>query len=182
MSAEAQNEAAPTQASIWQEIKHPMILACKASILLYSGAEAEVLSESFLTRGAYPEPFDIAAHIGNFREGGFATMVAGGIIGLYTLPQEVTNRPRSPEKIVKRARFAAIGGFLASSAVQLVGEGYGLSNNLLASNTPDMLDAAYGIGWSAVVAGLAYRMGMKYLRKQDMLSSGVNENEDAAAD
>lgn len=70
---------------------------------------------------------------------------------------------------MKRARIAAVGAFVASSAVQVVGETFGLTNSLVEANTPDMLDAAYGVGWSAVVAAVAYRTGMKFMRRRGII-------------
>ncbi len=155
--------------SDWQQMKPALTLGAKAIALFSSGDTLEVLSEAHLRRGAYPEPFDIAAHIGNFREAGIGTMAAGFAIAMLTMPQETIKRNKSDEKIVKKARIAALGGFFASSAVQVVGEAYGLTNSLVEANTPDALDAVYGIGWSAVIAGVAYRTGMKFMRKHKII-------------
>ena len=59
-------------------------------------------------------------------------------------------RPR--EIVHKSARRVAVGAFAVSSAIQLAGEHYELTNQLIGHNTGDMIDAAYGIGWSGLVA------------------------------
>ncbi len=159
------------QESEWQQIKPSIILAAKGTALVFCGDVLELLSEANLQRGTYPEPFDIASHIGNFREASMGTMAAGAMIGMTLIPNAVMSSNKSEEQIVKRARLTAIGAFLASSVVQLTGEAFGLTNNILQANTPDMLDAAYGVGWSAVIAGVGYRTGMKYMNKQRILSS-----------
>jgi len=43
-----------------------------------------------------------------------------------------------------------------STAVEIIGEKYGITNSIHAINTPDPLDAAYGVGWSAITAVAAY--------------------------
>lgn len=127
----------------------PMI---KAAILFQSGNILEVLSESTLKRQSLPEPFDVAAHVGNFREGAMATVAAFGMIGIAAFVEK-------PREVFKRnARRAAVAAFAVSSAVQVVGEKFELTNSALAPNTGDPLDAAYGIGWSAVVAVGAYKL------------------------
>ncbi len=155
--------------TVWQQMKAPLGLGAKAIGLFASGDVLELLSESYLERGAYPEPFDVAAHIGNFREAGMGTMFAGFLIAMTTMPQEALAHNKSDQKIVKRARIAAVGAFVASSAVQVVAEKFGITNSLVEANTPDMLDAAYGAGWSAVVAAVAYRTGMKFMRRNGII-------------
>jgi hypothetical protein len=132
----------------------PMI---KGALLFQSGDILEVLSEIHLERGAFPEPFDVASHIGNSREGAMMTMAAYAGIGIFTLWQPMLI-DRSPEVIKKRAKWAAVGAFAISTAVQLVAEKFGITNSLVEHNTADMLDAAYGIGWSAAVALGAHRL------------------------
>lgn len=157
------------QQRVWQQMKPASILGLKGAALVFSGEILEVLSETHLERGAYPEPFDVASHIGNFREASIVTMAAGAVIATMTIPNEVVARNKSDKRIVKRARLAAIGAFVGSSAVQVVGEAFGLTNSVVEANTPDMLDAAYGIGWSAVIAAAAYRIGMKFMRSRNII-------------
>lgn len=85
--------------STWQQMKAPLGLGAKAIGLFTSGDVLELLSESYLERGAYPEPFDVAAHIGNFREAGIGTMVAGFMITMMTLPHEALAHDKSDEKL-----------------------------------------------------------------------------------
>ncbi len=159
-----------SEPTIREQLEPGIKLALKATGLVFSGETLELLSEAYIERGAYPEPFDVAAHIGNFREASIGTMFAGFTIALLTIPQEAMAHNKSDNKIVKKARIAAAGAFVASSAIQIVGEAYGLTNSLVEANTPDMLDAAYGIGWSAVIAAAAYRIGMKSLRRQGIIN------------
>lgn len=166
----------------WQQIKPSMVLAAKGTALVFCGDVLELLSETNLNRGTYPEPFDVASHIGNFREAGMGTMAAGTMIGMFLIPGAVMSPNKSEEQIVKRARLTAIGAFLASSVVQVAGETFGLTNNILQANTPDMLDAAYGVGWSAFIAAVAYRTGMKYMRRQKMIPTDISTNPSTITD
>ncbi len=118
----------------------------KVSMLFFSGDLAELASDSYLSRGSLPEPFDIAAHIGNTREAAMATVGAFAMIGVCRLVE----RPR--EAVLKSARRVALGAFAVSSAVQLAGEHFELTNQAIGHNSGDVIDAAYGIGWSGLVA------------------------------
>lgn len=127
--------------------------SAKVAALVQSGYILEFLSESCLKRDVLPEPFDIADHIGNFKEGSLLTSAACGLIGMFAC----LNAGLSAEQFKRRARLTAVGAFVASSVVQVVGEKYGLNNVIGGHNTPDMIDAAYGAAWSGVTAVAAYK-------------------------
>jgi hypothetical protein len=129
--------------------------ATKVAALVQSGYILESLSESYLKRDSLPEPFDVADHIGNFKEASLITLAACGLIGIFACLN--ARLDGSAEQFKKRARLAAVGAFVASSVVQVVGEKYGLNNVIGGHNTSDMIDAAYGIAWSGVTAGTAYK-------------------------
>lgn len=128
--------------------------AIKVTAIVQSGAILEYLSDSYLNRDALPEPFDIADHIGNFKEGSLATSAACGLIGAFACLN--ARLDGSAEEFKKRAKLTAVGAFVASSVIQIVGEKYGINNVIGGQNTPDMVDAAYGVAWSGVTAGIAY--------------------------
>lgn len=118
----------------------------KISLLVHSGGIAELASESWLKRQALPEPFDVAAHIGNAREAALVTMASILMLGAPALIE----KPR--EIAMRNAKRVAMGSFAISSSVQVTAEHFGITNSLVEANTPDMLDAAYGVGWSGLVA------------------------------
>lgn len=129
--------------------------AAKVTALVKSGYILEFLSDSYLKRDSLPEPFDIADHIGNFKEASLVTSAACGLIGMFACLN--ARLDGSAEQFKKRARLTAVGALVASTVVQVVGEKYGLSNVIGGHNTPDMIDAAYGVVWSGVTAGAAYK-------------------------
>jgi hypothetical protein len=135
--------------------------AAKFSLLFNSGQILEYASERYLERKAFPEPFDVASHVGNFREGAMATVAAFGMIGLFTMLEPAIDNAR--EKFKRGAQKAAAGAFAVSSTIQIVGENFELTNAIVPGghNTGDTLDAAYGIAWSAVTAYTGYRMVAK---------------------
>jgi len=129
--------------------------SAKIAALVQSGYILEFLSDSYLKRDSLPEPFDVADHIGNFKEGSLFTSAACGLIGMFVCLN--ARLEGSAEEFKKKAKITAVGAFLASSVIQVVGEKYGLNNVIGGHNTPDMIDAAYGIVWSGVTAGVAYK-------------------------
>lgn len=142
-----------------REAKHllrPVIKpVLKVGLLFQSGAILEAISDTYFKRTILPEPFDFPSHIGNFREAAMATVAAYAMTGIVTLITPLIDK--SHEIFRRNAQRAAVGAFAASSAIQVIGEKYNLTNGLV-HNTGDALDAAYGIGWSAVVALGAYHM------------------------
>lgn len=137
--------------SEWESFKEAAPFAyqkaiAKVSLLFFSGNLAELASDSYLRRNSLPEPFDIASHIGNTREAAMATVGAFAMIGICRLVE----RPR--DAVLKSAPCVALGSFAVSSAMQLAGEYFELTNQTVGQNTGDMIDAAYGIGWSGLVA------------------------------
>lgn len=128
--------------------------SAKVAALVQSGHILEFLSDNYLKRDMLPEPFDVADHIGNFREGSLVTSAACALIGMFTCLN--ARLDGSAEEFKKRARWTAAGAFVASSVVQVVGEKYGLNNVIGGHNMPDMIDAAYGAAWSGVTAVAAY--------------------------
>ena len=133
--------------------------ATKVAALVQSGYILEFLSDSYLKRDMLPEPFDVADHIGNFKEGSLLTSAACALIGMFTCLN--ARLDGSAEEFKKRAKLTAVGAFAASSVVQAIGEKYGLNNVIGGHNTPDMIDAAYGAAWSGVTAGVAYKYATK---------------------
>lgn len=137
----------------FKEIMSPAIgPMLRVTGLFFSGEILETISESYFKRQQLPEPFDFPAHIGNFREAAIGTVFAFGVIGIKTLVQPLDMGAR--DLFRRNAQKTAVAAFALSSAVQVVGEKYELSNYAVPGghNTGDPLDAAYGIGWSAVVA------------------------------
>lgn len=129
--------------------------AAKVTALVQSGYILEFLSDSYLERDMLPEPFDVADHIGNFKEGSVLTSAACGLIGMFVCLN--ARLDGSAEQFKKRAKVTAVGAFVASSLVQVIGEKYGLNNVIGGHNTPDMIDAAYGAVWSGATAAMAYK-------------------------
>ena len=128
---------------------HPLKTILKASLCFQSGQILEAISDTTFERGKLPEPFDFPSHIGNTREAAMATVGAYARIVILTLTIPLVDRSR--ELFQRRAKSTALAAFAVSAAMQVAGEKYGLTNSFI-SNTPDALDAAYGIGWSAVTA------------------------------
>ena len=139
-------------------IRRPLKYLLKAGALVQSGMILEYLSEEFLARGAYPEPFDVASHIGNFKEGSLLTSGFGAMIGIALCMPAAAEE--NAEKFRRRAKITAGTAFVLSAAVQYFGEKYGLNNVVVnrGQNTPDMLDAAYGTLWSGVTAFGGYSL------------------------
>lgn len=127
-----------------------------ASLIFHSGAILELISDQNFKRGVLPEPFDIPSHIGNTREAAMGTVAAYAMIGITTCLIPLFDKSR--ELFKRNVKRAAVGAFAVSSAIQVAGEKFQLTNDPFAHNTGDMLDAAYGIGWSGVVAVGAYMM------------------------
>ena len=127
-----------------------------ASLIFHSGAILELISDQNFKRGVLPEPFDFPSHIGNTREAAMGTVAAYAMIGITTCLVPLFDKSR--ELFKRNVKRAAVGAFAVSSAIQVAGEKLQLTNDPLAHNTGDMLDAAYGIGWSGVVAAGAYMM------------------------
>lgn len=146
------SKPADSQARVYGRI---LGTAAKVTALVQSGYILEFLSESYLKRDSLPEPFDAADHIGNFKEASLVTSAACGLMGMIACLN--ARLDGSAEQFKKRARLTAVGAFIASSVVQVVGEKYGLNNVIDGHNTPDMIDAAYGVAWSGVTAGAAYK-------------------------
>ena len=123
-----------------------------ATALLFSGEILELISDSNLSRGTLQEPFDVASHIGNFREGAMFTAAAFAMIGIVRLTEPLADRARDVFR--RRTKQVALGAFAVSSAIQVIGEKFALSNYAAPDvvNTSDPLDAAYGIVWSAETA------------------------------
>jgi hypothetical protein len=137
----------------FKDIMSPVIgPILRGTAWLFSGEVLETVSEIYCKRQQLPEPFDYPAHIGNFREAAMGTVVAFGILGLKTMVEPLSIGARDIFR--RNAQRTAVAAFALSSIVQVVGEKYELSNYAVpgAHNTGDPLDAAYGIGWSAVVA------------------------------
>ena len=149
----------------------------KGSLLFHSGNFLEAISDTKFERGGYPEPFDFPNHIGNFREAAMVTTAAYAMIGLKSvLEASVEWTACTIEDLKRSAKKIAVGAFVASSSVQIVGESTGISNGVFETNTPDALDAAYGIGWSGVVALTAYGLTVSYLdQRAHQLDVNVNE-------
>jgi hypothetical protein len=123
-------------------------------LLFNSGNILETISDTNFDRHIAPEPFDFPSHIGNFREASMATTGAYVMIGIFTLLRPLIEGP--PEVLKRNAKVTAVAAFAVSTAVQVIGEKYGITNSIHAINTPDPLDAAYGVGWSAITAVAAY--------------------------
>lgn len=137
----------------FKEIMSPAIgPMLRVTGLFFSGEILETISESYFKRQQLPEPFDFPAHIGNFREAAIGTVAAFTVLGLKTMAEPVSIGARDIFR--RNAKRTAVAAFALSSVVQVVGEKFELSTYVVpgAHNTGDPLDAAYGIGWSAVVA------------------------------
>lgn len=147
--------------------------ALNVSLLAKSGAIIEQITDEHLPRDVLPGPIDLASHIGNFNEGSAVTVMAGILIGGLTCLDR--SQGSTSETFKKKAKFAAATAFLFSTAVQIVGERYHLSNIIATTeatdttNVGDMIDAAYGIFWSGVTAGVGYKYATrteKCMRKE----------------
>jgi hypothetical protein len=128
----------------------------KGTLLFFSGDILETMSDIYFKRNVLPEPFDLPDHIGNFREASMGTVAACAMIGILTCAVPLIDRSR--ELFKRNAKRAAVGAFAVSSAVQVIGEEFAVTNSLSERNFGDPVDAAYGIAWSAVTAVAAYRM------------------------
>jgi len=131
----------------------PMMLG---AILFQSGNILETISDISFKRGSFPEPFDFPSHIGNFREAAMGTVGAYAMVGIFTMFPALIDSSR--ELFKRRAKQTAVAAFAISSAIQVAGEKFELTNSVFTPNTGDVLDAAYGVGWSAVIAVGAYQL------------------------
>ncbi len=166
----------------FKEVLKPPLKPLLYGILLFqSGNILEAISDSTLQRNSFPEPFDIASHIGNFREAAMTTAGAYAMIGIVTLTAPLIDKSR--ELIRCKSKQTAIAAFAVSSAVQVLGEKFEITNSLYAPNTGDPLDAAYGIAWSAAIAVGAYKLlesteQSYYDRNQEIVDSQSLNAED----
>ena len=85
--------------------------ATKVAALVQSGHILEFLSDSYLKRDSLPEPFDIADHIGNFKEASILTSAACAVIGMFACFNAEIDY--SAEEFKKRAKLTAVGAFVA---------------------------------------------------------------------
>ncbi len=150
---------------------HP---AYKAAALFFSGDVLELLSDIHLKRDVLPEPFDLPDHIGNMREAAMATVAVGTMVIVPRMFQYAMSG--MSEKFRKSTARAAAGAFAVSSLMQVIGEKFEISNSLTERNFGDMVDAGYGIGWSAVVAAGVYKVAVDQERQHVALSQETFEN------
>ena len=146
----------------------------KAAALFFSGDYLELLSDTYFKRNVLPEPFDIPDHIGNFREAAMATVAFSAMAIVPRMFQYAMIG--ESEKFRSTTKHAVIGAFTASSLVQIVGEKFSISNSLVESNVGDMVDAGYGIGWSAIVAAGVYKVAIDQERQHVELSQETFAN------
>lgn len=146
----------------------------KAAALFFSGDILELLSDVHLKRNVLREPFDIPDHVGNFREAAMAT-VAFSAMGIVPRMFQYAMIGES-EKFRNSTKHAAIGAFVASSLVQVVGEKFSISNSLVEPNVGDVIDAGYGIGWSAIIAAGVYKVAVDQERQHVELSQETFAN------
>ncbi|RTK93769.1 hypothetical protein EKI60_05495 [Candidatus Saccharibacteria bacterium] len=146
----------------------------KAAALFFSGDLMELISDIHLERDVLPEPIDIPDHIGNTREAAMATVACAAMVIIPRMFQYAV--PGLSEKFRKSSSRAAAGAFAVSSLIQVVGEKFEISNSPTEPNVGDALDAAYGIGWSAVVAVGAYKVAVDQERQHVALSQETFEN------
>lgn len=95
-------------------------------------------------RDQLAEPWDFPDHVGNFTEAGMYTTAAFVMLSLVS-------KRRNGELTARGATISAAGAVAVSSAIQILGEKYGIG---IGSNSGDMTDAAYGVAFSFLVAGL----------------------------
>jgi hypothetical protein len=149
----------------------------KGVLLFFSGDILETISDIYLKRDFLPEPFDLPDHIGNFREASMGTVAACAMIGILACAEPLIDRSR--EAFRRNARRAAVGAFAVSSAIQVMGEQFAITNSLTERNFGDPIDAAYGIGWSAITAVAAYRMvtGLEQTHHESLQESDIADSE-----
>lgn len=114
------------------------------------GFATEALSKGgemagIIKRDALPEPWDLPDHVGNFFEAGIYTAGAHSILNIVFAK-------RAGEATQQTAKKAAFGAFAISSAIQIIGEKY----VRMGYNTGDMIDAAYGVIYSAGAAAIGF--------------------------
>lgn len=135
--------------SNWQITK----AAVKIQTLALAGGalEGELVVRNTIARDVLPEPFDFPSHIGNVAEGSCLTMGAFIIAAPFALMND------RRETFKRNAKAVAMGAFILSTLVQVVGEKYGLhlpsATNI---NVTDWLDTAYGTAFSVMTAMGAY--------------------------
>lgn len=110
-----------------------------------------------ISRDQLPEPWDFPDHVGNFFEGGLYTGFSFTV--LYTI---LSRRNRETIDNTDAVRKAAVGAFVFSTLVQIVGEKY----VRMGYNTGDMIDAAYGVAYSAGASAIGYIGYNRTNRKQ----------------
>lgn len=143
----------------------------------FPGVAIELASKTaemngLIRRNALPEPWDYPDHVGNFNEAGLYTGAAFSFLNVLI-------SKRKGETTESTIRQSAVGAFVISSLIQVVGERY---LRIGGYNSTDMIDAYYGIGFSALVAAggnagyqRARRRSTKYLEKAQAIYDEFDE-------
>lgn len=125
--------------------------------VMIAGMAPEIISKTgeklgVVQRNVLPEPWDLPDHVGNGNEAALITTF------VFSLVNNIQSRRGGAEHGPEDIRRAAMGAFVVSSLVQIVGEKYGQRVGI--PNSGDMIDATYGIILSAFFAhalNLGYR-------------------------
>lgn len=131
--------------------------------VMIAGMAPELISKvgeraGVIERDILPEPWDIPDHIGNANEAGLYTVFA------FSVLNAISTRRKGEEYGPQDIQRTAIGAFVVSSAIQILGEKYGQGIGL--PNQGDMIDAAYGVVFSAFAALACSKGYTAVFRKQ----------------
>jgi galactitol-specific phosphotransferase system IIC component len=96
-------------------------------------------------RNILPEPFDVPSHVGNVAGSYVVGYITGIIVG-----GEYDGAHETPGRVQQKAIAAgACAGVLMNTLFETK-LGVSITQGILAPNTPDMIDLAYGIAGAAV--------------------------------
>lgn len=96
-------------------------------------------------RDILPEPVDVPSHLGNFAGSYVVGYITGIIVG-----GEYNGAHETPGRVRQTATVAGACAGLLMNTLFETKLGVSITQGILAPNTPDMIDLAYGIAGAAV--------------------------------